>query len=262
MRTPLTCRRCGRPRGLDAFSGRGGAGKGYMRAGFCMDAVDTNGEHLDAYPFDCPGSQAVETDAVAFIAEYGYRFAFVHTSPTCTGYTQGTSMLPDRLSKYDRLIPVTREALEIAGVPYVIENVVSKDTRAELRDPTMLCWTEFYEPGAVHDTHTCDHCTAGTPLWTRRHRLFESNVPITRAGGCRHPRDMQCAGAYGAARRCPWEAKHIRKGGYVPADIGVLQAIVDIDWVDDEAALFLAIPPAYTEHVGRQLLEHVQAVAA
>jgi DNA (cytosine-5)-methyltransferase 1 len=257
------CPWCGRLKGLDAFSGRGGAGVGYQRAGFCMDAVDTDAAHLAAYPFDCVGGKAICTDAVVFIAEHGWGYAFIHTSPTCTGYSQGTSMLPDRLSRYDRLIGVTREALLIAGAPYVIENVVSKDTRAELRDPTMLCWTEFYEPGSVTDTHACDHCEAGVPLWTRRHRLFETSFSMSRTrGGCRHPQGMQCAGAYGAARRCPWEARHVRKGGYVPTDITVLQRLLDIDWVDDEAALFLAIPPAYTEHVGGQILSHLSAVAA
>lgn len=258
----MICPECGRPCGLDAFAGRGGAGRGYMRAGFCMSAIDTDADHLAAYPFDCSRGLAILADAVPHIARWGRTYAFVHASPTCTGYSQATSALPDRLTKYDRLIGATREALEIADVPYVIENVVSKDTRAELRDPTMLCWTEFYEPGSVLDTHSCEHCTDGAPLWTRRHRLFETNWPLTRAGGCRHPAAMQCAGAYGAARRCPWEAKHIRKGGYVPADIKVLQALVDIDWTDDEAALFLAIPPAYTEHVGAQLLAHIESEAA
>lgn len=259
----MTCPVCGRLKGLDAFSGRGGAGKGYMRAGFCMDAVDTNGQHLASYPFDCAGGVAILIDAVRFIAEHGYRYAFIHTSPTCTGYSQGTSALPDRLTKYDRLIGATREACEIAGRPYVIENVVSKDTRAELRNPVMLCWTNFYVPGSTLDTHSCEHCTEGVPLWTRRHRLFESNFAIMAPViGCRHPKGMQCAGAYGAARRCPWEAKHIRKGGYVPADISVLQRLLDIDWVDDQDALFLAIPPAYTEYVGQYALDHLESEAA
>lgn len=220
-----------------------------------MDAVDTNPAHLEAYPVDCPNALQVCTDAVAFIADNGHSYAFLHNSPTCTGYSQGTAALPDRLARYDRLIGVTREACLSTGRPYVIENVVSKDTRAELVDPVMLCWTEFYRPGSVLDSD-------GTPLWARRHRLFESNVPLFRAGGCQHPKGMQCAGLYGAARRDPWEARHIRKGGYVPPSIDVLRALADIDWVWDEEALFLAIPPAYTEHIGRQVLDHIEEAAA
>jgi hypothetical protein len=51
----------------------------------------------------------------------------------------------------------------------------------------------------------------------KRHRLFESNVPLWPAGELHHPKDMQCAGAYGGARRDKVEARTIRKGGYVPS---------------------------------------------
>lgn len=250
------CRVCGRPRLLDAYGGEGGAGKGYQRAGFCVSTVDNAPARLANYPLDCEGAVRVEGDAVEYILAHGHEYAVRATSPPCTGYTQATSAIPGRVAKYDRLIPATREALTIVGGPYVIENVTSAAVRAELRDPVMLCWTEFYRPGSVLDDD-------GTPLWMRRHRLFESNVPLWRAGGCHHPprnRDapgwVQCAGAYGGARRDKDEARFIRKGGYAPT-AAVMGRLLGVDWMT-ETGCKLCIPPVYTEHIGAQLLAHVE----
>lgn len=101
--------------------------------------------------------------------------------------------------------------------------------------------------------------TDGTPLWMRRHRLFESNVALYPAEDCLHPRNMQCAGAYGGARRDKVEARTIRKGGYVPS-VSVMADLLGIDWMT-EKGLQLSIPPAYTEHVGAQLLDAVEVAA-
>lgn len=182
-----------------------------------------------------------------FILEHGWRFDVNHASPTCTGYSRGTAAIPDRFERYDRLIAATREALIETGRPYVIENVA--DARPELRDPLMLCWSMFYEPGSVIDDD-------GTPLRMERHRLFESNVPLLAAGHCRHPRDIQVAGAYGGARRNKREAREIRKGGYVPPSLDVLRCLTGLDWASEKGC-FLSIPPAYTEHIGRQLLDYL-----
>lgn len=251
---PMACPFCHLPKMLDSFAGEGGVGEGYMRAGFCVDAVDTVQERLDRYPRSgCRGQFALRADAIEVILEHSHKFAVVHASPPCTGYSQGTSAIPDRVARYDRLIPAVREALEIADRPYVIENVTSKVTRAELRNPLMLCWTEFRTPG---DTIDAD----GTPLWMRRHRLFESNVPLWGAGGCRHPRGMQCAGAYGGGRRDKWEAKHIRKGGYAPS-VEVMRDLLGTPWMS-EVGCKLSIPPVYTEFLGAQLIEHLRREAA
>jgi hypothetical protein len=41
------------------------------------------------------------------------------------------------------------------------------------------------------------------------------------------------------------------------------QAAMGIDWTEDRKAIAEAIPPAYTEHLGRQLIAHLeQEVAA
>lgn len=231
-----------RPWLLDLYCAEGGAGMGYYRAGFDVLGVDNDPKRLANYPFPY-----VEADAIEFLLEHGNRFDARHASPTCTGYSRGTAAIPDRFERYDRLIAATREALIEVGGPYVIENV--EDAAPELRDPMMLCWSMFNEPGSVLDAD-------GTPLRMERHRLFESNVMLMPPAMCNHPKHIQVAGAYGGARRDKWEARHVRKGGYVPPSIDVLRALVGADWMT-ERGTFLSIPPDYSEHIGTQLLQAI-----
>ncbi|QCB93324.1 DNA cytosine methyltransferase [Cellulomonas shaoxiangyii] len=232
---------------LDAFCGEGGAGKGYADAGCLILGVDNDAARLAHYPFP-----AVLGDAIEAILALGPLVDLAHGSPTCTGYSRGTAAVPDRLDRYDRLIGVTRAAMQETGTAYVIENVA--DARPEMVEPTMLCWSMFHEPGSVRDTD-------GTPLTMRRHRLFEASFPITAPRDCRHPRAVQVAGAYGGARRDAWEARHVRKGGYVPASLDVLRALTGLTWAT-ERGTFLSIPPAYTEFVGRQFVAHMTKAVA
>jgi DNA (cytosine-5)-methyltransferase 1 len=231
---------------LDLFCGEGGAGYGYHLAAFDVTGVDTSAARLKRYPFE-----AHQADAIAYLLEHGHEYDVIHASPPCTGYSRGTAAIPDRLTRYDRLIAATREALEMVGKPYVIENV--EDARPELRSPLMICWTHVFEPGSVRDVDR-------TPLWMKRHRLFESNLPLWPAGECVHPKDMQCAGAYGGARRDKVEARTIRKGGYVPS-VDVMRRLLGTPWMS-EVGCRLSIPPAYAEHIGRQLLGQLAEVAA
>jgi DNA (cytosine-5)-methyltransferase 1 len=230
---------------LDAFSGEGGAAAGYARAGLYVIGVDNSEARLTHYRHP-----AILGDALDAIVHLGPLVDLVHGSPTCTGYSRGTVAIPDRVARYDRLIGATRQAMQDAGTPYVIENVTG--ARSELHDPTMLCWSMFHEPGSVLDTD-------GTPLRMERHRLFETTFPVAAPRDCRHPA-MQVAGAYGGARRDAWEARHIRKGGYVPASLDVLRELTGVGW-GTERGTFLSIPPAYTEGVGRQMMEVVRHVA-
>ncbi len=229
-----------RPRLLDLFCGEGGAAAGYVAAGFDVLGVDNNRGRLSKYPY-----KSVCGDAIEILLGYGDEFDAIHASPTCTGYSRGTAAIPDRFERYDRLIAATRDAVETIGRPYVIENV--EDARSELRNPILLCGRQF-GLGAID--------TDGTPLVLDRHRLFESNAPLLAPEHPKHDPAPQVAGAYGGARRDKWEAKHVRKGGYVPRDLGVLQELLGTPWMS-ERGCFLSIPPAYTEFIGAQLIDHL-----
>lgn len=243
----MRCPVCDRPRLLDCYSGEGGAGVGYRRAGFCVTAVDNDPKRLASYPIDCTGAARILDDAIRYLYAHGHEYAVRHASPPCTGYSRGTIALPDRLDRYDRLIAATRAELEDIDGPYVIENV--EDAKSELRNPLTLCGFEF-NLTAVDDD--------GTKLYLKRHRLFESNVLLMGAGGCSgHARSTQIAGVYGGARRDRSEARDIRRGGYVPPNPRVLSTLLgDVDWMT-EKGMQLSIPPAYTQHLGTQLLEAI-----
>jgi DNA (cytosine-5)-methyltransferase 1 len=232
-----------RPRLLDLYCGEGGASMGYHRAGFDVTGVDTNRARLNRYPFD-----AHQADAIEYVLHHGHEYDAIHASPPCTGYTRGTAAIPDRLTRYDRLIAATREALHIIGCPYVIENVA--DARPELHNPALLCGRQF-------DLTTTDD--DGTPLVMDRHRLFESNIFLMVPPHPPHDPTVQVAGSYGGARRDKTEAREIRRGGYVPSH-AVQARLLGIDWMSEKGCQ-LSIPPAYTEHIGGQLLAALDAAA-
>jgi DNA (cytosine-5)-methyltransferase 1 len=254
-----------RPKLLDLFCGQFGAGAGYHRAGFDVYGVDNEPTRAPFAPFPLHIGDAIEVmvalnagKAIDFTRPSGTiewlkltDFTATHGSPPCTGFSRGTAAIPDRLTRYDRLIAVTREAMILSELPYVIENV--EDAGPELINPMRLCGFEF-GLSAVDDD--------GTVLKMKRHRLFESNVFLVGAGGCPgHPHDgTQIAGAYGGARRDKVEARKIRKGGYVPKSLGVLRAMLGTPWMD-ETGCFLSIPPVYTEFIGAQLLAHIESEA-
>jgi DNA (cytosine-5)-methyltransferase 1 len=229
-----------RPLLLDLFCGEGGAGVGYARAGFRVTGVDKAPARLRRYPFD-----GIAEDAIEYLLNYGERFDAIHASPTCTGYSRGTAAIPDRLDKYDRLIAATREALEIVGKPYVIENVA--DARRELIEPIVLC-------GRMFDLTATDD--DGTHLVLDRHRLFESNVFLWQPEHPQHD-GSQVAGSYGGARRDKDEARNVRKGGYVPS-ADVQRELLGTPWMTEKGCQ-LSIPPAYTELIGAQLLTYLGA---
>ena len=78
------CVACGRPRLRDYFSGEGGAGRGYRRAGFCVSPVDNSAARLARYDVDCIGAEKTLGDAVETIFTDGTAFAARHASPPCT----------------------------------------------------------------------------------------------------------------------------------------------------------------------------------
>lgn len=234
----------GKPRLLDLFCGEGGAAVGYDRAGFIVDGVDIDRAHLRRYPF-----MHYRDDAIDHVVAFGHTYDAIHASPPCQAYTRGNA---GRVTDWPRLIQPLRVVLERLGLPYVIENV--EDARDEMQDPITLCWSMFNEAGSVIDTD-------GTPLRMERHRLFESNIDLPHPGFCNHPSDVQVAGAYGGARRDKHEAKYVRKGGYVPKDKAVVQALLGIEHPMSWNGLFESIPPAYTTWIGTQLLAHIKQEA-
>lgn len=222
------------PRILDLFCCEGGAAVGYRAAGFWVHGVDMDKARLRHYPYS-----HTLGDAIKAVAELGDSFDAIHASPPCQGYTRGNA---GRETKWPKLIPAVREALEATGKPYVIENV--KDAGPEMVNPVGLC-------GCMFDLKAED--TDGITVHLQRLRLFETNFPLTAPRECDHSQHEWVAGAYGGARRDKYEAKYVRKGGYVPKDKAVVKALLGVEHDMTWQGLFECIPPAYSEHIGRSL---------
>lgn len=241
-----------RPKLLDLFCCEGGASMGYHRAGFDVYGVDLFEDFSQKrYPF------ASRQDEVLGVLEFmldgsplwldsnsiGLKlrdFDAIAASPPCQRYSITNAA---RQADYPDLIGPVRDLLIDTGKPYVIENVVG----APLIDPVELC-------GCMFDLKAVDD--DGITLHLQRARLFESNVDISAPGPHDHSAHEWVGGCYGGARRDKYDAKYVRKGGYVPPNKAVVEEYMGIDWMTWKG-LHQSIPPAYTEHLGRQLLEFI-----
>lgn len=209
---------------VDLFCKAGGATKGFQRAGFFVIGVD-----IDPQP-RYVGDAFVQMDALEALrvllageklAGYGMEtIAAFAASPPCQRYSRETPTAYK--SNHPDLIEPVRTLLRKTGQPYVIENVA--DARMELIDPLMLCGTMF-----------------GLKLW--RHRWFEIDpvLPVLTPSCQHHIEPVVVTGT------------SFRKGIKRDAWKWEKNMAMQIDWmITDE--LDEAIPPAYTEWIGRQLL--------
>jgi DNA (cytosine-5)-methyltransferase 1 len=201
---------------LDLFCGAGGAGMGYHSAGFEVVGVDI--EPQPGYPFEFH-----RADALTFPLE---GFDVIHASPPCQ-FATAYGRRYDHVRPSPNLIAAIRDRLVGTGLLYVIENVPT--ARAHLIDPVELCGSSF-------------------GLDVRRHRLFESNRSLT-APVCDH--GWQTPRFAPATNRVNLRST-VEVGVWrIPLD--VQQRAMGIDWMS-RSELSQAIPPAYTEHLGRQLI--------
>jgi DNA (cytosine-5)-methyltransferase 1 len=223
-----------KPRLLDAYSGAGGAAVGYARAGFDVVGVDV--VRQPRYPFE-----HVVADALDVLADREFLAGFdaVHASPPCQAYSIARNIHGSG-DRHSRLIEPTRDLLVASGLPYVMENVPG----APLRSPLLVCGLAL-------------------GLNVKRHRLFESNVFMLGVPCGSHRGDWLLVFGHTVLDRGHVVGK--AKGGgntiqrrHVGTDQG--RAAMGIDWMNRDE-LSEAIPPAYTEFIGAQLLDHIRAEA-
>ena len=214
-----------KPRLLDLFCCAGGAGMGYYRAGFEVVGVDIKPQ--PRYPFEF-----VQADALEYVKEHGREFDAIHASPPCQGFCDLKSMYNAK-AHADLLTP-TREILRSTGKPFVIENVEG----APLFRPILLCGSMFKLK------------VAGAEL--RRHRLFESDSVFVLTPPCSHGQEERVIGVYGGHGR-----DRRRRTNTQNFSVEHRRQAMGIDWMNGNE-LSQAIPPAYTEFIGKQLLEALQ----
>lgn len=222
-----------RPRLLDLFSGAGGAAVGYHRAGFDVVGVDIKPQ--PHYPFEFFQMDALDVGA------YTGQFDAIHASPPCQRYSSATWVNGTQDAHPD-LIGPTRALLQATGLPYVIENVIG----APLEEPVLVCGVAL---GMNLDQYVL-----------RRHRLFESNVALMSPGCACHRGDGKTLGVYGGGpteKARSLQGKNPGGGRPQKATKAQAQKLMDMPWAT-KAEINEAIPPAYTELIGHQLLAHIR----
>ncbi len=219
-----------KPRLLDLFSAAGGCAMGYSRAGFDVVGVDLHPQ--PNYPFEFH-----QGDALEYLAAHGAEFDVIHASPPCQAHTTvSATARRHHGAKYNDLIGPTRSALLMLGLPYLIENVVG----APLVRPVQLCGSSF-------------------GLNLERHRLFECSFPVE-VPPCDH--------AWQTPRFQSLDSRMVKAGKLArvvgvhgncnyAGEFPIRCAAMGIDWMTS-AELCQAIPPAYTEYLGRQLSAYLE----
>ncbi len=197
---------------------------GLHHAGFEMTGVDI--EPQPRYPFEF-----VQGDALGYLAQHGHEFDLIVAGPPCQVYSV-TAPLSN--GNHPDLVEITRIALIRNGRPYVIENVLG----APLINPIKLCGTMFPNLRVI------------------RHRLFEcSPVLWFPPGQCSHlgrtaPRRLVDETGKGILH----SFQHVDLLCVVGNNFKVSDARIamGIDWMLGKE-LSQAIPPAYTEWLGKQM---------
>lgn len=211
-----------KPRLLDLFCGAGGAAKGYQRAGFYVIGID-----IAPQKHYC-GDEFHQADALTYPLE---GFDAIHASPPCQGYSAARHQIFAKTETYQLLLEPMRERLLASDIPWIMENVKG----APMGHYVELCATQF-----------------GLPMF--RHRQFESSHLLWPPRACSHPRKLP-PGYYTVfgkvIRTTRTKGKYANKHG---AHLAL--EVMGIDWMT-LSELSQAIPPAYTEWLGRQLFDVV-----
>jgi DNA (cytosine-5)-methyltransferase 1 len=225
-----------RPILLDLFCGAGGAAVGYHRAGFDVVGVDIKPQ--PHYPFEFVQADALTFDLAGFDA--------IHASPPCQAFTQMSARWRGKgtaADEHENLLTPTRILLSHDRRPWVIENVPGA---RRFMNPTVILH------GGMFD------------LRVNRPRLFESNMLIMAPRTGRVPFPL---GVYGPHPDGRTTYRYRNNGNYrgkslirAAKSLAEGQAAMGIDWMT-WAELTQAIPPAYTEWIGTQLIAAIEVPA-
>jgi DNA (cytosine-5)-methyltransferase 1 len=208
---------------LDLYCGAGMASDGYVAAGFDVFGVDISAQ--PHYPYGFMQADALDVLASSLPDD----FDVIHASPPCQAHTRakhlrkaqgGTSKASDLLTP---TLALLRERW--GHKTWVVENV----------------------PGAPGMDSAAVVCGSSFGLGVRRHRLFDSNVWLS-GTQCDH-----------AAQGRPWGVYHVMndqvpQGGRTVTTIEQGWQVMGVSRPIPWNSLKEGFPPAYTEHIGLQLI--------
>lgn len=169
-------------------------------------------------------------------------FDLIHASPPCQAYSRLRHLpwVKARTAEYWDSLPPTLAALSRQPVPWIVENVASAPL-----DGIQLC-------GGMFGLQFED----GTPLY--RHRRFASSFFLLAPGHAKHVTAMRPGPLLGDRARRGYGKRdkldYIIAGKGRTAGTGQFwSSAMGIDWMTIKE-LAQAIPPAYTEWLGREWL--------
>lgn len=211
---------------------------GYHRAGFEVVGVDIVPQ--PHYPF-----QFYQADALTWLDWLPSReatahvlgFDAFHASPPC----QGESVLRNQHAEveYERLLVPTLERFALLRRPWAVENVDNAEA-----------------PAGIYKVRLCGSMFG---LKVRRHRWFWSNTAML-VPTCDHRSQTDLVGVNGHADGPSFD--RVGKGkGPRQASTDEAREVMDMPWCASRRGITNAVPPAYTEFVGRHLLDAVKAAA-
>jgi DNA (cytosine-5)-methyltransferase 1 len=219
-----------RPRLLGGCSCAGGADWGYSEY---FDVVGVDIEPQPNYP-----GEFIQADILDVLEDRAFMSDFdaAAISPPCQGWSPLNAY---NHKEYPKLIAPVRERLDALGIPYVIENVEA--AASELKDPVMLC-------GPMFD------------LRVYRHRLFETNWDMVTPA---HPKHIELCVRNGYLPTVERPFMSIHGGKHSRAWQNAACDAMGMPWIKVPAGgdvkrgireVCEAIPPAYTEYIGRRIL--------
>lgn len=209
------------PKILDLYCGAGGAAKGYFNVGFEVVGVDYLFQRH--YPYQFHMMKSVDFLQSKYFSSYS--FVAIHASPPCQLHSKMTQCRgPEIHFQHRNHISEIRPLLQATGLPYIIENVPG----APLVNPVKICGASI--PG----------------IYTLRHRIFESNVPLI---------GIDCPPTHPVTRQTLKNTKYVGVNVKGSQKHHIAEAL-GIDWMTVRE-MQQAVPPAYTEHLGRQLINYV-----
>lgn len=215
------------PRLVDLFCKAGGATKGYQRAGFYVVGVD-----IEPQPHYC-GDEFIQADALDWGVTWSGNFDAAHASPPCHDHTRSAHTL----NGTGWLLGATRDMLTSKGIPWVIENVPGAPMRADIR----LCGCMFDLPKL------------------RRERWFETSwEAFELRQPCVHLEPAISVVGHGTPSGV--NRAYRRLGSGEGSYGSMARKAMGIDWMN-RGELSQAIPPAYTEFVGKQLCAVLEVAA-
>ena len=210
---------------LDLYCGAGMAADGYFKAGI-TEIVGVDIVHQRDYPYEFYQADALEVLA----SDMPDGFDIIHASPPCQAHTRAKHLRTAQggVSKFDDLLTPTLALLRERWNHrvWVVENV----------------------PGAPGMDGAAVECGSAYGLGVRRHRLFNSNMPLV-GSGCKHKEQGR-----------PWGVYHVMgdsipQGGRTVTSLQQGWEVMGVDRDIPWKSLKEGFPPAYTRHVGEQIME-------